>query len=83
MPHGPAVDGMMELKKYLLNDRKDEIAENIIRRLMAYSIGRELTYRDRFEVKKLLKLAEEDGYKLQDMIISICQSPTFTGVLTE
>lgn len=82
VPHGPAVDGMMELKKYLLNDRKDEIAENIIRRLMAYSIGRELTYRDRFEVKKLLKLAEEDGYKLQDMIISICQSPTFTGTLT-
>jgi len=71
----------MELKKHLLNDRKDEIAENIIRRLMAYSIGRELTYRDRFEVKKLLKLAEEDGYKLQDMIISICQSPTFTGTM--
>ena len=50
---------------------------------MTYGIGRELTYRDRFEVKKLLTLAEEDGYKLQDMIISICQSPTFTGALTK
>jgi hypothetical protein len=50
---------------------------------MTYSIGRELTYRNRFEVKKLLKLAEEDGYKLQDMVVSICQSPTFTGTKTK
>ncbi|HJO54916.1 MAG TPA: DUF1588 domain-containing protein, partial [Verrucomicrobiota bacterium] len=60
VPHGPAVDGMEELKKYLLKDRKDEIVENVLRRLMTYGIGRELSYRDRFEVKKLLTLAEED-----------------------
>ena len=83
VPHGPTVDGMQKLKKYLLKERKAEIAENVIRRLMTYSVGRELTYRDRFEVKKLLKLAEENGYKLQDMIASVCQSPTFTGTKTE
>jgi len=80
VPHGPAVDGMEELKKYLLKDRKDEIVENVIRRLMTYGIGRELTYRDRFEVEKLLTSAEEDGYKLQEMIVSICLSPTFTSL---
>jgi hypothetical protein len=79
VPHGPKVDGMQKLKKYLLADRKDEIAVNVIRRLMTYSLGRELTYRDRFEVEKLLKQAKEEEYKLQDMIVSICQSPTFTG----
>jgi hypothetical protein len=80
VPHGPAVDGMEELKKYLLKDRKDEIVENVIRRLMTYGIGRELSYRDRFEVKKLLTSAEEDEYKLQEMIVSICLSPTFTSI---
>ena len=80
VPHGPAVDGMEELKKYLLKDRKDEIVENVIRRLLAYGIGRELSYRDRFEVEKLLTLSEEDEYKLQEMIVSICLSPTFTGI---
>ena len=78
VPHGPRVDGMRELKKYLLKDRKDEIVENVIRRLMTYGIGRELTYRDRFEVKKLLTSAKEKGYKLQDMIVSVCLSPVFT-----
>ena len=80
VPHGPAVVGMEELKKYLLKDRKDEIVENVIRRLMTYGIGRELTYRDRFEVEKLRTLSEEYGYKLQEMIVSICLSPTFTSI---
>ena len=79
VPHGPAVDGMMNLKKYLLMERKDEIAENVVRRLMTYAIGRELTYRDRFEIKKLLKLAKDDGYKMQNIIVLVCQSPIFTG----
>ena len=83
VPHGPVVDGMQELKKYLLKEHKAEIAENVIRRLMTYGIGRELTYRDRFEVKKLLQLAQEDGYKLQDMIVSVCQSPVFTGTISK
>ena len=79
VPHGPVVDGMQQLKKYLLKDRKDEIVENIIRRLMTYGIGRQLSYRDRFEVEKLLTLAEEEGYRFQEMIVSICLSPTFIG----
>jgi hypothetical protein len=83
VPHGPAVDGMQKLKKYLLKERKAEIAENVIRRLMTYSVGRELTYYDRFEVKKLLKLSEKNDYKLQDMIVSVCQSPIFTGTKTK
>lgn len=80
VPHGPMVNGMPELKRYLIKNRKKDIVKNVIRRLMTYGIGRELTYRDRFEVEKLQKQAKEDEYKLQDMIVSICQSPTFTGI---
>ena len=42
VPHGPEVDGMPELKAHLLKTRKDDIAENVIRRLLTYGIGREL-----------------------------------------
>jgi hypothetical protein len=83
VPHGPAVDGMQELKKYLLKEGKDEIAENVIRRLMTYGIGRELTYHDRFEVKRLLKLSEKNEYGMQDMIVSVCQSPIFSRIKTK
>ena len=77
VPNGPEVDGMSDLKAYLLKDREEEVAENVIRRLLSYGIGRSLTYRDRFAVEKLLEKAQEDDFALQDMIVSICISDTF------
>jgi|GEM_PF-258024 len=77
VPHGPEVDGLRELKAYLLKNRKDDIAENVIRRLVSYSIGRHLTYRDRFEVQALFEQAEDNDFKMRDIIVSICQSDVF------
>ena len=71
--------GMAELKTHLIKDRRDEIVQNVLRRLMSYAIGREVTYRDRFVVEELLKRAKDNEYKLQDMIISICQSKALRG----
>ena len=81
VPHGPEIDGMAELKAYLLRYRKDDIAENMIRRLLTYAIGRGLTYRDRFAVGDLLREAKGNDYKLRDMIVAICRSETFRGVI--
>lgn len=77
VPHGPNVDGMRELKAYLLKNRKDTIAENVIRRLLTYSVGRELTYRDRFAVEALFDQAKGNDFKMRDIIVSICQSDVF------
>jgi hypothetical protein len=79
VPHGPNVDGMKDLKKYLLKERKDDIAKNLIRRLLRYGIGRDLTYRDRYGVEELLEQSKKNEYKLQDMITAICQSKIFAG----
>ena len=79
VPLGPRVDGMEELKTFLLEHRKDDVAENVLRRLLRYGIGRDLTFRDRFAVEKLLRQAKENEYKLRDMIVAICQSETFRG----
>jgi len=79
VPHGPKVNGMKDLKKHLIKDRKDDIAKNMIKNLLTYGLGRELTYRDRYNVEALLKQSKANGFKLKDMIVSICQSKTFTG----
>jgi hypothetical protein len=80
LPNGPQVNGMRELKEYLLKERKDDIAKNVLSRLLTYAIGRELTVRDRFEIERMLNQSRTNEYKLQDMIVAICQSPTFTGI---
>ena len=77
VPHGPAVNGLADLKAYLLKDRSEQIAENVLRRLLRYGIARELNYRDRFAVEALMKQAKSNNYKLRDMIVAICQSETF------
>jgi hypothetical protein len=77
VPHGPKVDGMHQLKSHLLKTRKKDIAENVIRRLLTYAIGRKLNFRDRYEVEEILAQSKEKGYLLQDIIVLICQSSTF------
>ncbi|MCA9172945.1 MAG: DUF1592 domain-containing protein [Planctomycetales bacterium] len=77
VPRGPRVDGMRELKTYLVEQRSDDIAENVLRRLLSYAIGRNLDWRDRFAVQDLLDSANQRNAGLQDMIVMICQSRTF------
>lgn len=79
VPNGPEVKGMADLKQYLIKERKDEVAANVLRRLLAHGLGRELTVRDRFGVEEILKKSRENGYPIQDMIVAICQSAVFRG----
>lgn len=80
VPRGPEVNGMADLKAYLQKDRRDEIAENLLRRLLSYSFGRDLTPRDRFAVDAMLQESATHEHRLLDMIVTICQSPLFKGV---
>ena len=44
---------------------------------MIYAIGRELTFRDRDEIQKILKKLKVDGYRFRDMVIEVCKSFIF------
>ncbi|MDP7020275.1 MAG: DUF1592 domain-containing protein [Pirellulaceae bacterium] len=74
VPYGPDINGMRQLKAHLLKSREHDIAENVVRRLLAYSIGRELNYRDRYNVEEILSQSRDNGFRFQDMIVFICQS---------
>lgn len=77
VPHGPEIKGVRQLKDYLLKERKEEIVENVIRRLLSYGIGRRLTYRDRFGVERIINETRDEGFGLRDIIVSICKSDLF------
>jgi hypothetical protein len=80
VPHGPEVDGMADLKAHLRKERKHDVAENVLRRLLSYGIGRKLTYHDRIAVEELFERAKKDEFKLQELIVAICQSDVFLGI---
>lgn len=77
VPHGPEVNGMEDLKSYLLKDRKEAIPKNLIRRFLSYGLGRELGYRDRYTVEELFKQTKASNHALQDMILAVCMSEPF------
>lgn len=79
VPHGPSINGMEELKEYLLDERSPDIAENVVRRLLTYGIGRTLTYQDRFRVEELVKASKQNDHRLRDMIVTVCTSELFRG----
>jgi hypothetical protein len=74
VPHGPEINGLDELKAYLLRERKDDVAANVTKRLLAYALGRKLTWRDRRTVEEITNVSAEGGYKLRDVIVLVCQS---------
>lgn len=77
VPYGPQVNGMRDLKEFLIENRKDDIVQNVVRKLLTYGLGRELTYLDRFEVLELTEQAKASDYRLRDIIVDICQSRIF------
>ena len=74
VPHGPKIDGMTELKEFLLRNRHKDIQTNVVRRLLTYAIGREPGYRDRYEIERLVIETQDKGGGFQDAILAVCKS---------
>ncbi len=83
VPNGPTVNGMAELKAYLLKDRRDDVARNVLRRLYVYGHGRALTWRDRFVLDDLHDGVRKTGYGMRDMIVAICRHDSFRNPTPE
>ncbi len=79
VPGGTNIDGMAELKAYLLKDRKGDVARNVLRRFYGYGLGRELTWQDRFAVEDMLDEVGKSGYGVRDMIVAVCRHESFRG----
>jgi hypothetical protein len=78
LPDGTQLNGLVELKEYLLAQRSDEFSEAIVRKMMTYALGRSLELTDNKEVTEITEKFISRGHKLRDLIVSIVQSDAFT-----
>ena len=77
MPDRTEVGGVADLKRYLAEDRIDQVAFSVLKHLATYACGRSLTFNElEFLKRDGLKL-KADGYRLQDMIRYVVHSPMF------
>jgi cytochrome c5 len=73
---GTPVDGPVALRKALLA-RPEVFVGTVTEKLMTYALGRGLEANDMPVVRKVLKGAAKDNYRLQSIIVGIVQSSPF------
>ena len=78
LPDGTTIDGVQQLKQYLLTERKDDFAEALTRKLLSWALGRSLNFADNQDVAGLTERFRESEYRITPLIESIVTSKLFT-----
>lgn len=77
LPDKTEVSGAIDLKRYLAEDRIDQVAFSVMKHLAVYANGRSLTYNEvNFLKHEGLKL-KPTGYRMKDMVRFVASSKLF------
>jgi len=77
LPDKTLVSGANGLKRYLAEDRIDQVAFSFLKHLSAYAVGRTLTVNELNTLKRDQVALRADGYRLQDLVRHVVNSPLF------
>ena len=76
LPNGKTFDDVTGLKAVLL-EQEGVFAASLVKKLLAYAIGRHVEAGDRPDVDAIVRATAADDYPLQDLIIQIALSQPF------
>jgi mono/diheme cytochrome c family protein len=77
LPDGTEVDGIDGLRRYLADDRIDQVAFSVLKHLTTYATGRTLTYNELDYLKRDGRKLRADGYRMKDMLHYVVNSRMF------
>ena len=73
------LEGMSGLKRYLLEERQDQFARAMVRKMTTYALGRPLSFSDHAEVENLAAKFRKKGDGLRDLVYLLSQSRIFNS----
>jgi len=75
--NGEMLSGIDGLKRFLLLNRQDQLVQSVVEKMIAYSIGRSLSFSDQNEIEKVVKQVrlKDDGFR--ECLIAIIASDLF------
>jgi len=76
LPDGTKLAGADDLRHALLS-RPDQFAQMLTEKLMTYSLGRTLEYKDMPRVRAIVRATAPDNYRFQSLVMNIITSPEF------
>ncbi|MBM3803658.1 MAG: DUF1592 domain-containing protein [Acidimicrobiia bacterium] len=77
LPDNTEVSGVDDLKRYLGQDRIDQVAFSVLKHLAIYATGRSLTYNELNGLKRDGVKLRAGGYRMKDMIRFVVNSKLF------
>ena len=76
LPGGVTFDGADALKRIIVA-RKDDFERNLIERMMAYALAREVQGDDECAVRKIQAEMERDGHRFSTLVLGVARSLPF------
>ena len=73
------LDGMVGLKRYLLQDRQDQFSRAMVHKMTAYALGRSLSFSDNADIDNLAVQFRKQGDRLGDLVYLIIKSNIFNS----
>lgn len=77
LPDKTQVSGIHDLRRYLAEDRIDQVAFSVLKHLATYATGRSLSYYELNLLKKDGLKLKADGYRMKDMVRYVVGSKMF------
>ncbi|MDZ4798568.1 MAG: DUF1588 domain-containing protein [Bryobacteraceae bacterium] len=77
LPDKTEVSGIGDLRRYLGQDRIDQVAFSVLKHLATYATGRTLTYSELHFLKQDAVKLRPTGYRLRDMVRYVASSKLF------
>lgn len=77
LPDKTEVAGANDLKRYLAEDRIDQVAFSVLKHMATYATGRSLTYNEVNYLKQDGLKLKANGYRMQDMLRYVATSKIF------
>jgi hypothetical protein len=77
LPDGTTFTGPAGLKRALLDTRHDDLVRQVVSKMLAYALGRQLEYYDEPAVRTILVALETDDYRFQTLLQQIVASYPF------
>ena len=76
LPDGGTIDGVVELREKLLQD-KDTFTRFLAERMLTYALGRSVEYYDRQAIDQIVSDVAKDDYKFSRLVTAIANSDPF------
>ena len=77
LPDGEEVDGIQDMKDYILKFKTEDFTKSIVKNLFSYAIGRDVGFADEKEIKYIVDKVTRNNYSFKTVIQEIIYSPSF------